>query len=112
MKNKLFIGLLVLIMAAVSCGAAFAQEDYTFSLSEASSFSDKTENWSIDVSVPEISGMAYGTDEAELNAYFASEGLVRKFPQEPGKAKSTGQPFLPKRSRSRQDLPLAQVGEG
>ena len=31
---------------------------------------------------------------------------------EPGKAKSTGQPFLLKRSRSRLDLPLAQVGEG
>ena len=70
MKTKLFVVLTAFILTIALTGAVLADTGYEFELSEAYSFSERTENWSIDISVPQISGMPDETAQAELNAHF------------------------------------------
>ncbi len=70
MKTKLFIVLAVLFLTISSVSAALSDDRYTFELSEIYSFSEKTPNWHIEISVPQLSGMADEATQAELNAHF------------------------------------------
>lgn len=70
MKMRSFIVLAALVLTIVLTGVVSAQEGYDFELTEAYSFSEKTDNWSIDISVPRISGMADEAAQTELNAHF------------------------------------------
>ena len=68
MKTKLLLVLLALVFAVA--GTVFADDGFTFELTEAFSYSEKADNWSIDISVPQISGMASEVEQDELNAHF------------------------------------------
>lgn len=70
MTNKSIIVLLICILAAAVCGTAYAEGPYTFELVEGASYSEKNENWYIDLSVPEIRGMADEEKQKELNDNF------------------------------------------
>lgn len=72
MKTKLFIGLILIALLSAAAGAALAEDGFTFELTEAFSYSEKADNWSIDISVPQVSGMASEVEQDELNAYFLS----------------------------------------
>lgn len=70
MKTRLFIGLILCaLMFSVTC-ASFAEDGFSFELTEAFSYSEKTDNWSIEISVPQVSGMASEVEQDELNAHF------------------------------------------
>ena len=70
MKTKLFIGLILFALTLAVTGAVFAEDGFTFELTEAYSYSEKADNWSIEISVPRISGMASEVEQDELNAHF------------------------------------------
>ena len=70
MKTGMIIGLTVLIIGLVLVPAVAAGDGYTFELRETYRFIEKTDNWQIDVSVPELSGMEDVTAQADLNAHF------------------------------------------
>ena len=70
MKTKLFIGLILFALTLSVTGAVFAEDGFTFELTEAYSYSEKADNWSIEISVPRISGMASEVEQDELNAHF------------------------------------------
>lgn len=53
----------------VLAGAVYADDSYTFELKEAYSFSEENENWSIKISLPEVSGMADEAEQIALNTY-------------------------------------------
>lgn len=62
-----------LILALVLVSAVFADESYTFEVSEGFSFSETTDISSIEISVPRISGMADENDAILLNAHFLTK---------------------------------------
>ncbi|MBQ6509720.1 MAG: DUF3298 domain-containing protein [Flexilinea sp.] len=70
MKTRLFIGLILFALTLAVTGAVFAEDGFTFALTEAYSYSEKADNWSIEISVPQISGMASEVEQDELNAHF------------------------------------------
>ena len=72
MKTNLFIGLILFAIMITLAGAVFAEDGFTFELSEAFSFSEETDNWAIDISLPQISGMPSEIEQDELNAYILS----------------------------------------
>ena len=73
MKTRSFIVLTALILALVLVSAVFADEAYTFEVSEGFSFSETTDISSIEISVPRISGMADENDAILLNAHFLTK---------------------------------------
>ena len=73
MKIRLFIVFTALILSFALVSAVFADETYTFEISEGFSFSDKTDISSIAISVPRVSGMADENDEILLNAHFLAK---------------------------------------
>ena len=78
MKTKL-IFLLRFVLTIITTTAAMAEEPYSFELTEAYHFTEKTDNWSIDISVPRISGMADEEEQAKLNEHFLTmKDSIRK----------------------------------
>ncbi len=73
MKTKLFSVMTLILVSLFFFSAAGAQDPYTFELTEAFAFSEKTDNWSIDISLPQISGMPDEDAQAELNSYILSK---------------------------------------
>ena len=73
MKTRSFIVLITLILALTLVSAVFADEAYSFEVSEGFSFSEKTDISSIEISVPRVSGMADENDEILLNAHFLAK---------------------------------------
>ena len=73
MKTRSFIVLTTLILALTLVSAVFADEAYSFEVSEGFSFSEKTDISSIEISVPRVSGMADENDEILLNAHFLAK---------------------------------------
>ena len=70
MKNKLFIAFILLALAAILTGVAAADELYSFELTEAEKIEEHDHNWYLNISVPQISGMADEEVQADLNAHF------------------------------------------
>ena len=70
MKTKMFIGLLMIITVILFAGNVFAEEAYTFELTEGFSFAEETDISSIEISVPHVSGMADENEQILLNAHF------------------------------------------
>ena len=70
MKNRILFGLFVTILTFVLFTAVSAEETYTFELTEAAAYKDGNENWSVEISAPQISGMADEAAQDSLNAYF------------------------------------------
>ncbi len=73
MKNKTFLGLFLLILMLMSAAAAGAADSYSFELSEGYSFSEENEHWSIEISMPKVSGMADKEEQEALNEYILSK---------------------------------------
>ena len=73
MKHRSFYLLLMLVLTFGLVCAASAQETYTFELTEAFSFKEENEHWSIDISLPKVSGMADEDEQARLNDYILSK---------------------------------------
>ena len=73
MKTRSFIVLTTLILALTLVSAVFADEAYSFEVSEGFSFSETTDISSIEISVPRVSGMADENDEILLNAHFLAK---------------------------------------
>ena len=72
MKKYLHILVTLLILTAALTGVVSADELYNFELSEAAHISDLAENWYMDLSIPQIKGLADKTAENRLNDYFMS----------------------------------------
>lgn len=72
MKKYLYILITLLVLTAALTAAVSADELYTFELSEATHISDLAENWYMDLSIPQVKGLADKTAENSLNAYFMS----------------------------------------
>ena len=70
MKNKLFIGLLLIALMLAFTSVINADNAYTFTLSEGANKTDDSEYWYMKLSAPQISGMADENEQAELNQYF------------------------------------------
>ena len=70
MKTRSFIVLTALILALTLVSVVFADEAYTFEVTEGFSFKEESGNVSVDISVPHVSGMADENDEIQLNAHF------------------------------------------
>ncbi len=73
MNHKLTISLLICMMGAILFGAVFAEETYTFELTEAVSYFDGNDDWYVRISVPQISGMADEDEQKDLNESFLAE---------------------------------------
>jgi len=73
MKTRSFTVLTVLILALTLVSAAFADEVYTFEVTEGFSFTEETDISSIEISLPRVSGMADENDEILLNAHFLAK---------------------------------------
>ena len=73
MKNKFFTALMLAILSLVLFTTVSAETPYTFELTEAYAFMEKTDNWSIEISTPRISGMPDEEAQADLNAYLLSK---------------------------------------
>ena len=73
MKNKLFIGLILIFVMLMGLNAVSAQDSYTFEVSDGFSFTEKTDIASIEISVPRITGMADENDQILLNAHFLAK---------------------------------------
>ena len=69
MKNKFFIGIILLALTLAFAGVVIA-DDYTFTLTEGANKTDESEYWYMKLSAPHIDGMADKTEEALLNQYF------------------------------------------
>lgn len=70
MKTKLLPALILFVLMFALTGAVLADDGFTFELTEAFNFSEKADNWSIEISVPQVSGMASEVEQDELNAHF------------------------------------------
>ena len=68
-----FLIITILAVLILTAGAVFAEDSFSFELTEAFSFSEKTDNWSIEISLPKISGMPSEIEQDELNAYILSK---------------------------------------
>ena len=73
MKTRSFTVLTVLILALTLVSAAFADEVYSFEVTEGFSFTEETDISSIEISLPRVSGMADENDEILLNAHFLAK---------------------------------------
>lgn len=73
MKHRSFYLLLMAVLTFGLVCAASAQETYTFELSEAFSFREENDHWSIEISLPKVSGMADEDEQARLNDYILSK---------------------------------------
>ncbi len=91
MNKKSFIVLMIFILAAVFCGAAYAEGPYTFELTEANTYSDEGGDWYLKVSVPQISGMADEEEQKELNDFFADStaGMIDEYKRDVEYAKAS-----------------------
>ena len=67
------VSTLFALLISVPC-AVFAQDTFTFEVTEASHYNEETSNWSVDISVPQITGMADEVEQEDLNAYFVAMG--------------------------------------
>ena len=72
MKNKLFIGVLLITLVFAFASVVSADDLYTFTLSEGANISDDSEFWYMKLSAPAVSGMADANAEAALNQYFVN----------------------------------------
>ena len=72
MKSKAFLIIMILVLTAALSGIAQADDAYTFTLTEGGSKTDESEYWSLNLSVPAVSGMADKELENALNQYFLS----------------------------------------
>ena len=70
MKTKMFVGLLMILLVILIAGNVWAEDAYTFELTEGFSFVEETDISSIEISVPRVSGMADENDQILLNAHF------------------------------------------
>ena len=70
MKNKLFIGLIFVLLITALTAAVSAEDLYTFTLSQGASVSETSEFWYLDLKAPVVSGMADEKEQEELNKYF------------------------------------------
>ena len=73
MKIKLLFLLVFAVLMINAAGTVFAEDSFTFELTEAFNYSEKTDNWSIEISLPQVSGMASEIEQEELNAYILSK---------------------------------------
>ncbi len=73
MNKKSLIILLICILAAAFCSFAYAEDLYTFELTEGAAYEDEGESWYLKMSVPQISGMADEDEQKELNESFLAE---------------------------------------
>ena len=71
---KKIMGVLLLVVWGLWVSGASADGGYVFAVSEGYAYSEGTPDWAVDISVPEISGMADEDAQRELNAYFLSKG--------------------------------------
>ena len=80
MKKFIFIIMTLLVLTAAFT-AISADELYSFELSEAAHTEDRTDNCYIDLSIPQIKGLADKSVEEALNAYFMSwrEKIVEEY---------------------------------
>ena len=77
MKKNLLLGSLLLIVilafsTAVSADLIFDVPVYDIELSQGSSVTDNSEYWYLNLSVPQLSGMADEEEQTKLNEYFQS----------------------------------------
>lgn len=72
MKFRTFFIIMMLVLTIAFSGIAQADDSYTFTLSEGGSKTDESQYWSLNLSVPAISGMADKEAEEALNQYFLS----------------------------------------
>lgn len=70
MRKKLLFVFVLLILTIAFTGIVNADDTYSFDLTEADHVEEHTDNWYVDVSVPQISGMADKDLENDFNAYF------------------------------------------
>ena len=73
MKTKMLIAMIIIVLSAALAAAAFAEDSFTFEVTEGFSFAEETDNAAIDISVPRVSGMADENDEILLNAHFLAK---------------------------------------
>lgn len=72
--KKLYIILAALLSSIYAhFSVVYADTAYIFSLSDGIKYSEGTENWSIDLCVPEINGMSDDNAQMNLNTYFRSK---------------------------------------
>lgn len=71
--NKIFLAALLTVLVLALAGTVMADEPYSFELTEAYTFAEETEHWSINVSLPQVSGMADEDEQAALNEYILSK---------------------------------------
>ena len=69
MRNKFFIGFMLLALTVLLTGVVSA-DDYIFRITEADHVVDEAYNWYMDLSIPQISGMKDQKSQDEQNAYF------------------------------------------
>lgn len=75
MKKSLFFGSLLLVLMLAFSAVVSADEsnaDYHFELTQGSARIDNSEYWYLNISVPQISGMADEEEQTKLNEYFLS----------------------------------------
>ncbi len=73
MRNKLFFTILLALTSLFFFSAVSADGPYTFELAEVFAFTEKTDNWSVEISMPGISGMPDEEAQADLNNYILSK---------------------------------------
>jgi len=73
MKTKMLIAMIIIVLAAIPAAAVFAQDSFTFEVTEGFSFAEESDIAAIDISVPRVSGMADENDEILLNAHFLAK---------------------------------------
>lgn len=73
MRNKIFFTLLLALTSLIFFSAVSADGPYTFEIAEVFAFTEKTDNWSVEISMPGISGMPDEEAQADLNNYILSK---------------------------------------
>ncbi len=81
MNKKTLTIFIICLLTAVFCGIAYADDLYTFELTEGASYTDEGKGWYLKISVPQISGMADEEAQKELNDMFLSvkDGVVEEY---------------------------------
>lgn len=72
MNKKLLLGILLMVLSLALTGIVSAEDLYTFELSEAERVEDHAYNWYLDLSIPQVRGMADKEEQELLNVYFLS----------------------------------------
>ena len=74
MNKMAFILIFLSILCFLCVSAGYGEARYEFELVTAMTYAEKTDHWSIDISVPEVRGMPDKAAQQELNAYFRAKG--------------------------------------